>query len=540
MRNGNCIQPGEIVLFGRHFISDEPGEWIVLRTDGPEDTVLIAATESAGCVPYQKGRKGLVSWEDSFLRTWLNRIFYYYFIDTEKAAIHECDTPVSEDGTKTVRDRVFILSEAEASQLLKDREERVLRCCPEYNYTWHRATDWHDSVGWWLRADAVRSEKGNGPEIPVCSADGEFGIRRETSSEVTGVRPCMWVDRRALQKKPLSAVRRLGAVLVEKGREKMRVNDFGEERVRDVLAEFVDSETNESYVIFRDNRGPAAARVMLDFDISPAAEKKAEAIAEMLSRRPYREVMAKTQFGADERKVLEFLSQKALMPTKERVRQCWSAESRTRAPELDESGGYCVRMGRYAGRDLYWRILRNNGDTAYCLCETGILSETFMDEEGPIEGCYWENSMLREWLNGEFLQEAFSESEKRHLITVRTEKDTLHSSGTHDTVFLMSAAEVSCLLPDPGERLLSGTPDDVSLTGKICMDSDLTGDWWWLRTGGLEEDCFCCVSPSGEIDRQGAWGHSEVCAVRPAVMVDLYDSDFPIIRRSDMDKGRNV
>ena len=126
MWNEGWIHPGEIVLFGSNNFSREPGEWIVLRTNGEEGTALIASVKSVGCVPYHKETNGSVSWDNCFLRIWLNKIFCNFFSDREKEAIREQDTPVSRDGRKTVRDRVFILSEAEAEQLLKDREERIL------------------------------------------------------------------------------------------------------------------------------------------------------------------------------------------------------------------------------------------------------------------------------------------------------------------------------------------------------------------------------------------------------------------------------
>ena len=534
------IHPGEIVLFGSNNFSREPGEWIVLRTNGEEGTALIASVKSVGCVPYHKETNGSVSWDNCFLRIWLNKIFCNFFSDREKEAIREQDTPVSRDGRKTVRDRVFILSEAEAEQLLKDREERILYCPPEYNYDCHRDEDFHDSAVWWLREPMTRDEKTGMPEIPVCSAYGEFGVLRKIDSRKVGVRACMWVDMQALKKKPEPGLDFLRVRLLEKSRDRLFTNDLGEERLKKVLAEYVDCVTHESYVVFEDDGGPNVARITLDYDISPKEEKKARELMEILDRRPYREVVLKTQMKEDEREVLSSMFQEAWMPTEERIRQYWSPESRTRTPEFDESGSYCVKMGRYGGKDLYWRILRNNADVAYCLCETGICSDTFMEDDGSDGSFYWEDSMLRWWLNKDFLHEAFSEEERKHLVTVRTEKDSLYSPAAHDAVFLMSAAEASYLLPAPKERILRGTPDDVSLSKKLGLNAESEGDWWWLRTKGLDRDSFCCVSPEGEIDRNGAWGHSVVCAVRPAIVVDLYDSEIPIVRREEKDREEDL
>ena len=201
MWSDRVFSPGEIVLFSTHFCTGEPGEWIVLRTNEEEGTALISATESVGRVPYNKIDDEPVTWENCYLRTWLNKVFFYYFRTKEKAAIRETETPVSDDGSKTTRDYVFILSESEANTLFKDNEERVLLCNHEFNKIWYRVGGWRDSSSWWLRADSTVDEKSKKQVAPVCSPDGDLGYHHNTNSKTTGVRPCIWVDQSALRKK---------------------------------------------------------------------------------------------------------------------------------------------------------------------------------------------------------------------------------------------------------------------------------------------------------------------------------------------------
>ncbi len=529
MWNDQVFSPGEIVLFSTHFCTGEPGEWIVLQTNEEEGTALIAATESVGRVPYNKNENESVTWENCYLRTWLNKVFFYYFRAKEKASILENETPVSDDGSKTTSDYVFILSESEVNRLFKDNEERVLLCSHEFNKIWYRVGGWRDSSSWWLRGSSFPDEKSKKQVVPICSPDGELGYQHNVNSKTTGVRPCMWVYQSALKKKNEIELEFLNARLLERNRKSLVTYDFDEERSKTILAEFLDYDTNQTYIIFQDEGGPSIARVELNYDVSHAVEEKARILSDVLSRRPYREVMEKTQFKVDERRVLSSMFQDAWMPSVERVKQYRSSKSKTRTVEFDESGDYIIKLGKYENEDLYWRIIRNNADKAYCLCEIGLRSDTFMDEEYD-DSCYWENSKIRQWLNNEFYHDAFSDKEKKHLVTIQTEKESLFSPATFDTVFLMSASEASYLLPSPYERLLKGTPDEISLTRKLGIN-DYEGDWWWLRTGGLKRDSFCCVGPSGEIDRNGGWGHSVVCAIRPAIIVDLYDSDILISKR---------
>lgn len=148
---------------------EEPIEWLVL--DRQEDHVLLLSLKALDCVDF--GTKGhyFVSWEDSFIRVWLNEEFYSLaFSDTEKLLIAPVDTEEEEyaltDGDESA-DRVFLLSETEAERCLPGDAAKQC-CCTQYaidNGSWHTP---FSICRWWLRT-------------PGDSANRKAGVRHQGS-----------------------------------------------------------------------------------------------------------------------------------------------------------------------------------------------------------------------------------------------------------------------------------------------------------------------------------------------------------------------
>ncbi len=514
------FKPGDTVLFGTHFCTGKPGEWIILKINEEEETALIAAIESVGRIPYNRSNSELATWKTCSLRAWLNKSFFSSFSAHEKASVCETDIPASDNSLETVKDYVFILSEDESKVLFQSKEERVLLSSNELNSPhMHICLDgWREVSSSWLRADAIKSKKTGMMEAPICDCSGEFGTYNKTDSKTTGVRPCMWVFQSALKKTEEPSVNCLNIRLLENDRENLiMIDDDGQEYSEPICAEFLDYDTKKRYIVLKDLGSPRVMQVNLDYCTDHQIEEKAQVLENLLKRRPYREVMNITQRIIDEKEILKSIVQPAWMPT-----------AGLNYPQVDESGHYMIKIGNYNGEPLYWRIIFRNGNKALALCETGLYCDNYMDDSD--DDFTWEDSRIRFQLNEEFYNEAFSDEEKKSIMKVRTLDESVTGIPVYDYVFLLSAAEVNCLMPTKKERMLSGTPDDVSLTCKLGL-SDNKGDWWWLRSKGRGREDFCCVSPEGEIDRQGGWGHSDVCAIRPAILVELIEYKFEVKKR---------
>lgn len=102
---------------------------------------------------------------------------------------------------------------------------------------------------------------------------------------------------------------------------------------------------------------------------------------------------------------------------------------------------YVYSEKKYA---LEWSVMDIKGDMA--LVRTDIIDYRQFDDNTP--NCSWENSSLREWLNGDFYDNAFNDNEKAQICTSVFETSSgkydyigTSGSGISDKIFLLSTAE---------------------------------------------------------------------------------------------------
>ena len=140
----------------------------------------------------------------------------------------------------------------------------------------------------------------------------------------------------------------------------------------------------------------------------------------------------------------------------------------------------------------------------------------------------WETCSLRTWLNGTFLNKAFSKAEQGAILT--TEVDNSKSQGywstnggknTQDKVFLLSYAEAWKYFKNDEARKCA--PTDYAIkqgtwTSSYIVDGRATC-YWWLRSPGSSS------SSAAYVDDRGARYNPNVNdsrdAVRPAFWLDL-------------------
>ena len=186
---------------------------------------------------------------------------------------------------------------------------------------------------------------------------------------------------------------------------------------------------------------------------------------------------------------------------------------------------------------IEWRVLEIKDGKAL------LISEYVLDQyvyNIDLADVTWENSSLRKWLNGDFYDKAFSDSEKSLIQTVTIENAdnplyaTPGGNDTEDNVFCLSLEEVQIYFVDADDRMTAPTDYAVSRGTNVCEDRTLengmsTG-WWWLRTPAssanraAEVDCYGNIDT--EINADGVDGclvFSEGIGVRPAIWIELTD-----------------
>jgi len=197
----------------------------------------------------------------------------------------------------------------------------------------------------------------------------------------------------------------------------------------------------------------------------------------------------------------------------------------------DWSRGSLLFLGRYEqdnvtgnGPDsIAWRILDIQGDEALVVSEKVLDRMPYHAQGGEYIPVTWEESSLRQWLNGAFLQSAFDDREREAIAQSELANEdhprdrTPGGSPTSDRVFLLSQREA--------ERFFSGKPDRVAFPSAYAFARDtICGDdgaaFWWLRSPGMDPDLAVRVTSGGALDR-GDLVTKERIGLRPAMKVRL-------------------
>ena len=135
----------------------------------------------------------------------------------------------------------------------------------------------------------------------------------------------------------------------------------------------------------------------------------------------------------------------------------------------------------------------------------------------------WENCSLREWLNNDFIDSAFSAKEQAMIppVTVSADKnpeyDTYPGGATQDKVFLLSIAEANKYFRSDSARQCEPT----QYAAAKYANSDNGSCWWWLRSPGAYQYRAAYVDIGGAVDCYGDNVDYAYAAVRPALWINL-------------------
>ena len=212
---------------------------------------------------------------------------------------------------------------------------------------------------------------------------------------------------------------------------------------------------------------------------------------------------------------------------------------------LPVSVGDTITFGRYpqasSGTEkspIEWMVLDMRGNRALLLSKYGLDAKPYHTKLVSIT---WEECSLREWLNGPFLNAAFTADEQSGI--VRTEVDNGKSQGysgfgtkggadTRDLIFLLSYAEANEYLgvgwDNTGNKKGRVAPTAYAKAAGASVKAEnkttegKSAGWWWLRSPGSKQSHAIYVNTGGCIryNRSGYVTHDSGC-VRPALWVDL-------------------
>ena len=193
-----------------------------------------------------------------------------------------------------------------------------------------------------------------------------------------------------------------------------------------------------------------------------------------------------------------------------------------------EVGDY-VFFGKYeqdnntsnGAEDIEWLVL-DKEDGKILVISKYVLDWQKYDAS---DDCTWETCTLRQWLNDDFLNAAFSSDEKKMIPTVTVnvhreeELEYYHSyalgSATQDKVFLLSGTEAREYFGPEGSCC---RPTMYARSKGAFASTGAASTWWWLRSAYTEGHAPC-VSYYGGIDNFGKTTNNY--GVRPAMWIEL-------------------
>ena len=239
-----------------------------------------------------------------------------------------------------------------------------------------------------------------------------------------------------------------------------------------------------------------------------------------------------------------------------------AAQSRTftgLANASDAKPGDIVVFGSYeqdndesnGTEDIEWIVL-DNTDGKLLVISKDILNYMRYSAETTV----WEYSDLRSWLNGEFYDIAFDDSEKSSIVLSVCENPgnpyfgTSAGTGTNDNIFCLSYDEAYTYFSftNWNESSLSGNSQTIiaspsvwakkkklasayaitegyynavlSTYGFSATCIGVEGCDWWLRTSGQDGDHACIVGMYGSVNSSETVSITVAKGVRPAMYLE--------------------
>ncbi len=202
--------------------------------------------------------------------------------------------------------------------------------------------------------------------------------------------------------------------------------------------------------------------------------------------------------------------------------------------ELGEASvGALVRLGQYEqdndianGKEaIEWFVVSVEEGKALLLSKYCLAAKQFHTESGMENRILWEESSLRQWLNDEFYESAFSSMEKEAIYKFSAGSDRGLAEG--DKVFVPAVTEIQKFVSGRyGTPLTaSAKASDYALVGDGGFYGEKAVPWWARDTYG----------DARYIDEKGHYyicDESATIFVRPALWVDLSLSNLPITKES--------
>ena len=195
--------------------------------------------------------------------------------------------------------------------------------------------------------------------------------------------------------------------------------------------------------------------------------------------------------------------------------------------------GSLIKYGKYEQdndssngiEDIEWIILAKDDNKMLVISDKAIDCKPYNTSSANIT---WETCSLRNWLNNDFINSAFSATEKTMISSVKVsadknpDYDTDAGNDTEDKVFLLSIEEANRYFKYDSERQCVLT-EYAKANGAYTYEIDGASNcFWWLRSqGGYSNKSASVVNSDGTVSKYGNAVDDNRDCVRPAMWISL-------------------
>ena len=176
--------------------------------------------------------------------------------------------------------------------------------------------------------------------------------------------------------------------------------------------------------------------------------------------------------------------------------------------------------------NIEWLVLAKKDNKILVISDKALDCQPYNTSDDYVT---WEKCTLREWLNNDFINAAFSDDEKAMIPTVTVSADsnlkynTNPGNTTKDKVFLLSIVEAEKYFTSDEARMCIPTEyviSNVSTSDEYTKDGKATC-WWRLRSPGALQYYAAKVDFDGDVDEFGIDVDYDIGGVRPALWITI-------------------
>ena len=197
--------------------------------------------------------------------------------------------------------------------------------------------------------------------------------------------------------------------------------------------------------------------------------------------------------------------------------------------------GDTIKFGKYeqdnntsnGKEDIEWNVLAKEGDRVLLISKYALDCKQYNTELTDVT---WETCSLRQWLNGTFLNDAFSTEEQSLIQDTYVSADenpkynTNPGNATTDKIFLLSKNEaIKYFGSDEYGKCISTAyaKANGAYTSSSHTKNGVPTCRWWLRSPGDSQGYAAYVNIGGSVSYYGSSVNAGHECVRPAMWVSI-------------------